>query len=159
MDWLDSIDSSDRVVVVGVGSTLRGDDGAGVEVVRRLANFESPRCRVIEGGTAPENYTSVIKSFEPDHILFIDAVEFGDEPGVVKSVNPDELEQTSFSSHAYPLSLLTDYVERETNATVSLIGIQPETTDEPDTISPDVQEGVDWLVELIVTGIYQSDSS
>lgn len=159
MDEHLSLAPGDRLVVVGVGSDLRGDDAAGVEVARRLADVESDRLRVVEGGTAPENYTSVVKAFEPDHVLLIDAVEFGGEPGETKPVDPAALAQTSFSSHAYPLTLLTDYLERETGATISLIGIQPAAVDQSEGISSAVEAAIDRLVEVVERALSESTPS
>ncbi|MFW5895899.1 MAG: hydrogenase maturation protease, partial [archaeon] len=84
---------------------------------------------------------------------------FGGDPGDVKSVDPEDLAQTSFSSHAYPLTLLTDYLERETGATITLLGIQPASIDDSEDLSPAVETGVERVVEGIATALSRSDSS
>jgi hydrogenase 3 maturation protease len=159
VDELVTLDHGDRVVVVGVGSDMRGDDAAGVRVARELATQESDRLRVVEGGTAPENYTSVVKAFDPDHVLFVDAVEFDADPGAVKSVDPEALAQTSFSSHAYPLTMLTDYLERETGATITLLGIQPASIDDGEELSPAVENGIERVVDEIAMAMSRSAPS
>jgi hydrogenase 3 maturation protease len=159
VDELLTLDPGDRLVVVGVGSDLRGDDAAGIVVARRLADEESDRLRVIEGGTAPENYTSVVKDFDPDQVLLVDAVEFGGDPGDVKPVDPGALAQTSFSSHAYPLTMLTDYLERETGATITLLGIQPASIDEGEDLSRAVESGIERVAGEIATALARSEPS
>ncbi|MEF8756622.1 MAG: hydrogenase maturation peptidase HycI [Halobacteriales archaeon] len=159
MDELLTLDPGDRLVVVGVGSDLRGDDAAGVLVARRLSDVASDRLHVIEGGTAPENYTSVVKAFEPDQVLLVDAVEFGGDPGDVKPVDPEALAQTSFSSHAYPLTMLTDYLERETGATITLLGIQPASIDEGEELSDAVENGIERVGDEIATALSRSSPS
>lgn len=159
MDELLTLEPGDRLVVVGVGSDMRGDDAAGVAVARRLTERESDRLHVVEGGTAPENYTSVVKDSDPDRVLLVDAVDFDGDPGDVKQVEPEALAQTSFSSHAYPLTLLTDYLERETGGTVTLLGIQPASIDEGEELSPAVESGIERVVDEIAMAMSRSEPS
>ncbi|HQN05393.1 MAG TPA: hydrogenase maturation protease, partial [Anaerolineaceae bacterium] len=68
-------DTRCRVVILGVGNELRGDDAAGVLAVRKLLKKKEKLddVLIIEGAQAPENFTSVIRRFNPHLILIIDA--------------------------------------------------------------------------------------
>ncbi|MFW5956108.1 MAG: hydrogenase maturation protease [Halorhabdus sp.] len=140
-----AIAPSDRLVVVGIGSTLRGDDAVGLELVRRLDD-DDERLLVVEGGVAPENYTGVVRQFDPDWIVLVDAVAFGAEPGVGTWVDPDDLGGESFSSHKSTPAMLRTFLERETGADVALFGVQPADIDMSDGLSAAVEARLDDLV-------------
>ena len=73
-----------RILVVGVGNVLHGDDGFGVEVAWRLAKEELPGgVKVMETGIGG---MSIIQELMQgyDAALVIDAHESGDEPGVLR---------------------------------------------------------------------------
>jgi hydrogenase maturation protease HycI len=114
------------VVVVGVGSEMRGDDAAGMKVVRRLRGaLKSPNVLLIEGSVAPENFTSQIRRFKPSHVILIDATDFGAEPGEVVLAEPDAITGQSVSTHTIPLSILAKYLQEQMKAKIALLGIQP----------------------------------
>ena len=64
-----------RVAVLCVGNSLRGDDGAGPALARRL-HVGDP-WRVFDAGVAPENWIGPICKFRPDVVMVIDAIDFG----------------------------------------------------------------------------------
>src|SRR5688572_19020846 len=71
-----------RVLVVGVGNVLQGDDGFGVEVVKRLAQRKdlSPGAVVLETGIG--GMTLVQELFNGyDVLIVVDAVDRGGIPG------------------------------------------------------------------------------
>jgi hydrogenase 3 maturation protease len=77
-----------RVAVVGIGSELRCDDGFGPYLTRSLNNFiKYLGCRedvmFLDAGNSPELYTDVIREFNPEVVLFVDAVDFSGDPGDV----------------------------------------------------------------------------
>ena len=115
-----------RVAIVGVGSEMKGDDAAGIEVVRRLrGKLKSPKVLLIEGGVAPENFTGQIRRFKPTHMLLIDATDFGSKPGDVVLAEPEAIVGQSISTHTLPLSILAGYLREQTGAKIMLLGIQP----------------------------------
>ncbi len=63
-----------RACLVGIGSDLRGDDSAGLMVVRQLLKHpHTENLLIIEGGPAPENVTGQIRAFHPELVILIDA--------------------------------------------------------------------------------------
>ncbi|MDI6643237.1 MAG: hydrogenase maturation peptidase HycI [Candidatus Hodarchaeaceae archaeon] len=126
IDLFSFLKGATRVAVVGVGSEMRGDDAAGIEAVRGLREgLKSPNVLLIEGGVAPENFTSQIRRFKPSHVIFIDAADFGAEPGQVVLAEPEAITGQSISTHTMPLSILAGYLREQTGAKVALLGIQP----------------------------------
>ena len=64
-----------KVVIVGIGNTMKGDDGFGPALVERLSPKVKAVC--IDAGSAPENYTGKIVKEKPDTILIVDALHLG----------------------------------------------------------------------------------
>ena len=63
-----------------------------------------------------------------DHVLFLDAADMGARPGTIAVIEPERIPVSLVSTHVLPLSVVMDYVERETGAGVTLLGIQPDLT-------------------------------
>lgn len=125
----DRLDGAEKLVILGVGSSLKGDDAAGSEIAGRFVNEYSEECsqrlRVYSCSTAPENYTGAIKEFRPDHVMIIDAANAAHEPGSVFLIDPEKISEVSFSTHTLPLKFLIDYIKSETGCNVTVIGMQP----------------------------------
>lgn len=139
-----------RVVVLGVGSGIRGDDAAGVAVVEKLKRrLDSPNLLALSGGSIPENFTSKVKGFNPSHILLIDATDFGGDPGAITLVNSDDIADWKISTHRLPLSVLMEYLQSETGAEVILVGIQPAHVRVGTEVSVSVGEAIDKLAEVL----------
>lgn len=77
------------VLVAGVGQVRRGDDGFGVEVVRRLVALDlGENVRVIETGTGGINLVTAL--YDPTDVLIVlDAVDHGRAPGTVMVIEPE----------------------------------------------------------------------
>lgn len=147
-----------RVVVVGVGSELRGDDAAGVMVaqaiIERTASLGNPRLIAIDGGTAPENVTSVIIRAHPSHVVFVDAADMGLDPGEAKIIRRSEIGGTSFSTHSLPLTVIADYLEKSTGCEIFVIGIQPKSISFGAEISPAIRQMMKAVADDLI-GILQ----
>lgn len=112
-----------RVVLVGVGNSLRGDDAAGCLAARRVT--ERDRVRVIVAEEIPEAYLGAIAAARPDAVVLIDAVDMGAEPGSFAILGRDDVTPGYAGTHRLPLPVLMELVELETGADVVLLGIQP----------------------------------
>lgn len=143
-----AIDGSDRVAVLGIGSALRGDDAVGLALVRRL-DSDRDRLTVVEGGVAPENHTGVIRAFDPDWVVLVDAVDFGADSGEGTWVDPDELGGESFSSHKSTPAMLRTFLEREMDAEVALFAVQPATIEQGEGLSSGIADRLDELTERL----------
>lgn len=104
---------------------------------------------VLDGGTVPENFTGLVKKANPSHIILIDAADMGKPPGSVKIIEKDEISQYNISTHAMPLSFLIKYLEHFTEAGIILVGIQPKEMELADTISPEVEESVASVMDIL----------
>lgn len=139
------------MVVVGVGSEMRGDDAAGMEIVRRLRGaLKSPNVLLVEGSVAPENFTSQIRRFKPSHVIFIDATDFGAEPGEVVLAEPGTITGQSVSTHTIPLSILAKYLQEQLKAKIVLLGIQPARARMGAEMSKVVKDSIKRVVEIML---------
>ena len=78
-----------RVLVAGVGNVFLGDDGFGVEVVRRLAGRELPEgVEVADFGIRGMDLAYALQD-DYDVVVFVDALPRGEEPGTVYLLEPE----------------------------------------------------------------------
>jgi hydrogenase maturation protease len=81
--------SRKRVLVAGVGNIFLGDDGFGVEVVRRLAEREMPKgVEVKDFGIRGMDLAYALQE-DYEAVVFVDAVPRGEEPGTVYVIEPE----------------------------------------------------------------------
>ena len=79
-----------RILIAGVGNVLRGDDGFGIEVLRRLQEDGSEPLEVefFESGIAGISLVQqLMDNYEA--LVLIDALDRGAEPGRVFVLEPD----------------------------------------------------------------------
>ena len=78
-----------RVLVAGVGNVFLGDDGFGVEVVRRLAGRELPEgVEVVDFGIRGLDLAYALQR-DYEVVVFVDATPRGQEPGTVYLIEPE----------------------------------------------------------------------
>ena len=140
-----------RVAIVGVGNELKADDGAGVRLVRELAERmpATPGVLLIDAGQAPENFTGPLRRFRPDLVIEVDAADQGAEPGTVAWVDWREADGLSASTHTLPPSVLASFLTADLGCEVALIGIQPAALDLKPALSPAVARAVNGLAETL----------
>lgn len=123
------LSNAKKVAVLGIGSELISDDAAGMLVARQLKDLFRPKknrnFRAFLGHSAPENLTGEIKKFCPTHLLIIDAADFGAKAGSIHFIDCEDIEGASFSTHRLPTKILADYLKKELNCKIDIVGIQP----------------------------------
>jgi hydrogenase 3 maturation protease len=134
--------------LVAIGSPLRGDDGVGPYIAAGLSSTE--RWNVFDAGTNPENIVDAVIALRPCYVLFIDAADFGGEPGQARVIDKEQVSDTAVSTHMFPLRAVWELVERETNAEIRCVGIQPLDCSFREGLSADVRAAAEKIVgELI----------
>ncbi|QIZ76240.1 hydrogenase maturation peptidase HycI [Ferrimonas lipolytica] len=112
-------------VVLTVGNTMMGDDGAGPLLAQMLNDNPIDGWQVIDGGAMPENVVHQVRRLEPQRVIVVDAADFGEKAGEIRLINPATIaEMFIMSTHALPLNFLIDEL-KQTVPEVEFIGIQP----------------------------------
>jgi hydrogenase 3 maturation protease len=149
---LDGIEGG-KLVVVGIGNTLRADDGAGSLVAERLRDA-CPEL-VFDTAQAPENYLGPIRRARPDSVVLVDAADFGGRPGEVRTARAGDVAGLMMGTHAAPLSMFMTVLGQETGADVRLVAVQVASTRLGGELTPEVAAAVDMIVtrlERLLTG-------
>ncbi len=139
-----------KTCLVGIGNTLRGDDGFGpyfIEKLREKALF--PKANLMTVEDVPENYAFPISRMDVTQVVFVDAVILDAPPGTVVLGPLQELEEIGQIASTHKLSLrLTARVIEDTGKKVYLLGVVPESTEFGRELSPAVREAAVELVSL-----------
>jgi hydrogenase 3 maturation protease len=136
-----------RVVILGVGNPLRGDDAVGSVLAEKLHGHIN--AIALNAGDVPEDYLGRIIAARPDVVVIVDATETGSEPGSVALIEPEQLPDTSFSTHTLSLGMLATIVQVDTQADVFVLGIQPAVTTYGASLTPAVEITLDLLHEML----------
>ncbi len=139
-----------KIVIVGIGNILKGDDGFGPVLISRIKNKVKAVC--IDAQGAPENYIGKITQEKPDLILLIDAVSSSNGvPGEVVIYNPQRISRLSgISTHNASLRLFLDVLSKESSAKIYLIGINPANLNFESTLSFEAERSVSNLEQLLL---------
>ncbi len=140
-----------RIVLMGIGNELRHDDGVGQSIIKRLNKCAGDTITVVDCKDVPENYTSYVKRFKPTHIILIDAVDFGANPGDVDIFEIQDIESIGITTHKASLTVMANYLLQETAARIFVIGIQPANSSFGIGLSLDVKKAVDLIVGSLRT--------
>jgi len=133
-----------KVVVLGIGNTLRSDDGAGSVLAKRIKNKAA--FIVFDAEASPENYLGKIISEKPDTVLIIDGVDFGGNPGETRLLEAWDIKTANlFATHNASISLTINYLQSNLKADIIILIIQPKFINFGDKLSKEVS---DTLVEL-----------
>jgi hydrogenase 3 maturation protease len=136
-----------RFGIIGVGNILRGDDGVGPEVVALLeGRVDIP---IVDASEVPENYGGWVVKKSLESIVFVDAVDFGGEPGDFRMIPLEKLLVSASSTHRLSLHFMVRYLEDEWKGDAILIGVQPKSLRLGDGLSAEVAAGVRELADAL----------
>lgn len=149
--------SRSKIVIVGIGNVLKGDDGFGPILINRIKNKIRAVC--LDAATVPENYIGLIAREKPDLVLLIDAVSSSDtRPGEIYLYNPESICcLNTISTHNSSLSLFVSILSQECSANrryashkIYLIGFNSKNLNFDTTLSEPAQEAASELEELFL---------
>jgi hydrogenase maturation protease len=122
------------VGLIGIGNILLKDERIGVHVVETIREHYScpPGLEIIDGGTLGLDLLPMFEDF--DKVIFVDAINFGKEPGYVGMLEGDEIPAVIFpkiSVHHIGLADLLSVAKLKgvMPSKLCLIGMQPSADD------------------------------
>jgi hydrogenase 3 maturation protease len=150
--------SSGRIAIVGIGNEMNADDGVGMEVVRALRRSVDGRAGLLmlETGTAPENFTGVLRHFHPDLVVLVDAADFDQQPGSIMWTDWQASDGFSGSTHTLPPSVLARFLAQSLGSRVILLGIQPATVEFGRPMSAATQAAIPHAVRMLEEWLTQN---
>ena len=138
-----------RVVLMGVGNPMRGDDGVGVAIIQHLQDIDFPSVLLLNVETVPESFLGKVESHEPTHVLLVDAANFGGRPGETRLIDSQHIGGQAVSTHKLPLTLSISYIEESLGIKVLLLGVQPKVVAFGEEMTPELAEASERIAETL----------
>jgi len=140
-----------RVLILGVGNMLFGDDGFGPAAADYLLkNRKIPEDVFVMDvgiGAGEVLFTVALSQEKPKKIIVLDAVDVKRKPGEIFELSIDDLpanKVTDFSMHLFPATNLLKELRDQMGVDVVILACQAERI--PDAVSPGLSESVEKAV-------------
>ena len=144
-------------LVIGVGNPDRGDDGAGIAVVRRLRQRGPAGVAVVE---AEGEASALIEAWSGKaRVVVVDAASSGQRPGNVRRFDARReslpARHLHASTHAWGVAEAVEMARALGSLPESLVvdGIEGRSFGPGEGLSPGVQAAIDEVVERILTEV------
>jgi hydrogenase maturation protease len=144
-----------KVLVLGIGNLVMSDDGVGVKVVQQLQReyFFGENVEIMDGGTLGLDLLPKLEGI--DHLIVVDAVETGREPGFCVRLVGEELPialETKVSPHQMGLKDLLSVAQLlgHLPGDMVLIGVQPGSIEMDTELTPEVEAVLELLVKNVL---------
>jgi len=141
-----------KVVIVGIGNIMKGDDAFGPALVERLKK-QKTKVVSIDAGNSVENYTGKIIKENPDTILFVDAAHLDESCGKYQVLKPEEIVKSGFTTHDMSSAMIIDYLKAQTKAKIYMLGVQPKNISLGSEMSEPVKKTLEEVCSLIMESV------
>ena len=157
--------SPGRVLVVGVGNQLLGDEGVGPCVIDNLSRIRMPPyVDVLDCGS--DLLSIVLYLDRPEKIIIVDAIRAGGEPGQTYRfdyegliVASDRTRSTHQVGTVDALQLLRLTCAALANTEIVVIGAEPKTMELNAGLSKEVKGSIPELIRFVLEEIHATSSS
>jgi len=151
----DPSDEVRRILILGLGNPLLGDEGIGVRVVEELKGLELPNgVTVVEGGTAGLGLIGLMEGYQ--RVIIVDAADMGHPPGRIVRFTPSEAQlktaEAPLSLHQIGLGEVLALAEalEVAPAELVIIGIQPGRVEGGAGLSPEVEGAIPQIIRVVL---------
>jgi len=142
-----------KLLILGVGNPLMGDDGFGVAAVNELNKAPLPEGVVaVDGGTAGFRLAGLLE--EAEQVLVLDAADMGKPPGALVEFSPDQVRSLAadrpVSAHqADLLGVFRLMAELGKRPVVTIIAVQPARVGYGIGLSPQVAAAIPTALKMV----------
>lgn len=143
-----------RILVLGLGNILLGDEGLGVRVVEQLeARYVlPPEVQIVDGGVVGLDLWSYLEGVT--HLLVVDAVQMGAEPGTLVRLADEAIPQglplkMSLHQTGLPELLALARLQETLPQKVVVWGMEPAVLEPGLALSPTVAARLERLVTAV----------
>jgi len=151
-------DKSDKVLILGIGNYLMGDEGVGVHIIHQMEEMELPEfVEVLDGGTGGFFLMNVFDDY--GKVIFLDATMDGKEAGTITTLHPKFAADfpSALSVHDVGLKdmvealFLQDKLPEMHLITISVKGIQPMIVGMTEKVEKCVPKAINTILKLAET--------
>ncbi len=142
---------SGSVCFIGLGNIHYRDDGFGVRLAEQL--IAAGIRHVLVAGTAPDRFLGRLVHPNFDHVIFLDAADFGNAPGSAVVLNSSEMaaRYPQISTHKISLALLAQFVEAGGSTKAWLLGVQPESLKAGEELTATMKKSLAAIAGLLIS--------
>jgi hydrogenase maturation protease len=141
--------------VAGIGNIFLGDDGFGVEVVRRMAQQPLPEhVEIVDAGIRGMHLAYQIAEQQYDAVILVDAVPRGNPPGTLYAIEPELTSPSAEApadAHTMTPHLLLAWIGRMGVAPsqIRIVGCEPATLEASIGLSDAIEGRIDAAIDLV----------
>ena len=143
-----------KILIIGFGNILMGDDGAGIHLIRKLGQAHLPHgVELLDGGVS--SFAALSELRQANYGILIDSMKGGGQPGDIYRMTADELTdqwvQQTWSLHDFTLMDSLRALRRMQEAIPLFVyGIEPLQTELSMLLSCPVALAVDRVTALVM---------
>jgi len=145
---LEFLSDAKRIAILGIGNDLRTDDGLGPFIVNSLKT-RHPDVFIENVGSVPEAFARPLAEFGAERVIMVDAADMRKPVGHIELITKDRIGGIAISTHSMPLSFLMQYLEDSTDGKTILLGVQPQSIQFGEGLTPVVDEVARKLISTI----------
>lgn len=154
-DYLDS-KKKDKILVLGIGNYLMGDEGVGVHTIHALSKVDLPEnVDIIDGGTGSFDLMPILSQYPL--VIFVDATMDSKPAGTINIIYPKFAKDfpTVLSAHDVGLKDMIDALEFQGElpkiilVTVSIDEMIPMTIQLTNDVKKSIHKVVEKIIEIL----------
>ncbi len=147
MDWKEELKNfiDNKTVIMGIGSTLKSDDGVGVFIAESLKDMGINN--VIVAGATPEHWLGFLTQKKFEKLLIVDSVLFGGEKGEIRLLDLQEISERFGLTHSSSLHLFYDFISKEGSVKeLKILAIMPVSLEVGERLSVPVKKSAEKII-------------